>query len=233
MPRPIAKNCKGIIATKRTKQDSLAGILVQECEPCAACTNNNNELQCSCSWSELLEPTDLSAYTRLDEFKDQPEKKKRKLSKIASAVLSHSIIRNTTNSAITKESSTSTNVECIPADSNIILDSDTGNGWAPFSLALPLLKALDTLGFAAPTPIQLQTLPVALKAQNVIGAAETVPITNLGLGKNSGIRPANPPDTRATAAIISRDIAWTHCFDFGSYPRTGHASVVSSNPSIR
>ena len=44
-----------------------------------------------------------------------------------------------------------------------------------YQLNLPkkLVKALDAMGFSSPTPVQLQTVPLALEGQDVLGTAQT------------------------------------------------------------
>ena len=54
----------------------------------------------------------------------------------------------------------------------------------PFSklgLSDPILKAIDELGYKAPTPIQEKAIPVALTGKNLIAAAQT------GTGKTASI----------------------------------------------
>ncbi len=46
--------------------------------------------------------------------------------------------------------------------------------WYPFKLHAQLGRALYTKKFTTPTPIQAQTLPLALKNKDVVGVAETV-----------------------------------------------------------
>ena len=45
--------------------------------------------------------------------------------------------------------------------------------FAKFSLAQPLLKALDEVGYETPTPIQEQTIPHVLSGRDVLGQAQT------------------------------------------------------------
>ncbi len=42
-----------------------------------------------------------------------------------------------------------------------------------FGLSEPLLRAINDLGYEAPTPIQVRTIPLLLDGRNVIGQAQT------------------------------------------------------------
>ncbi|KAH9855369.1 DEAD-domain-containing protein [Lenzites betulinus] len=64
------------------------------------------------------------------------------------------------------------NVDTLPEP--IIFDAKSlVSAWAPFGLHPQLGQSLHTKGFAKPTPIQEQTLPIALKNRDVVGVAET------------------------------------------------------------
>ncbi|KAL5495218.1 DRS1 [Sanghuangporus weigelae] len=52
-------------------------------------------------------------------------------------------------------------------------DKTTHTTFTTMSLSRPLLKALTTLGFTTPTPIQTATIPVALLGKDVVGNAVT------------------------------------------------------------
>ena len=41
------------------------------------------------------------------------------------------------------------------------------------NLSEPILKSLDTMGFEEATPIQAETIPLAMKGEDVIGQAQT------------------------------------------------------------
>ncbi|MFO0270682.1 MAG: DEAD/DEAH box helicase, partial [Gemmatimonadota bacterium] len=45
--------------------------------------------------------------------------------------------------------------------------------FAALGLAPPLLSAIDALGYAEPTPIQAQAIPLILKGRDVMGLAQT------------------------------------------------------------
>eukprot|EP01053_Blabericola_migrator_P004249 Blabericola_migrator_1__4248@NODE_22_length_22262_cov_139_742014_g19_i0_p4_GENE_NODE_22_length_22262_cov_139_742014_g19_i0NODE_22_length_22262_cov_139_742014_g19_i0_p4_ORF_typecomplete_len540_score101_15DEAD/PF00270_29/1_2e47DEAD/PF00270_29/1_1e02Helicase_C/PF00271_31/1_6Helicase_C/PF00271_31/4_9e03Helicase_C/PF00271_31/2_2e24ResIII/PF04851_15/4_6e11ResIII/PF04851_15/6_8e02UTP25/PF06862_12/10UTP25/PF06862_12/0_034Flavi_DEAD/PF07652_14/0_078Flavi_DEAD/PF07652_14/6_8e03AAA_22/PF13401_6/0_13AAA_22/ len=49
----------------------------------------------------------------------------------------------------------------------------TDTEWAALGLAKPLLKALRDLGYSNPTPIQRDTIPLALAGRDILGRAET------------------------------------------------------------
>src|SRR6476619_3244072 len=42
-----------------------------------------------------------------------------------------------------------------------------------FGLSKPLMRAIDEVGYEAPTPIQLKTIPLLMTGRNVIGQAQT------------------------------------------------------------
>ena len=48
------------------------------------------------------------------------------------------------------------------------------SAWEKLGLASQLIESLGVLGYTQPTRIQAETLPFALKKQDIIGAAETV-----------------------------------------------------------
>ncbi len=53
------------------------------------------------------------------------------------------------------------------------MPSNTATAFAQFSLDPALLKALDTVGYETPSPIQAQTIPLLLQNCDVIGQAQT------------------------------------------------------------
>ncbi|EER13285.1 DEAD box ATP-dependent RNA helicase, putative, partial [Perkinsus marinus ATCC 50983] len=52
--------------------------------------------------------------------------------------------------------------------------------WASLQLSRPVLRGLNALGFAEPTPVQRDVIPVALRSQDILAMAET------GSGKTGG-----------------------------------------------
>ncbi|KAF4665752.1 putative ATP-dependent RNA helicase ddx27 [Perkinsus olseni] len=52
--------------------------------------------------------------------------------------------------------------------------------WASLQLSRPVLRGLNALGFAEPTPVQRDVIPVALRSQDILATAET------GSGKTGG-----------------------------------------------
>ena len=58
-------------------------------------------------------------------------------------------------------------------DDPSISDKTAQTSFTTMSLSRPLLKALTTLGFTTPTPIQASTIPVALLGKDVVGNAVT------------------------------------------------------------
>ena len=51
--------------------------------------------------------------------------------------------------------------------------TDTPTSFSSFSLAEPLLAAVNKLGFQQPTPVQLQAIPLALEHKDLLVSAET------------------------------------------------------------
>ncbi|ETN45958.1 uncharacterized protein HMPREF1541_00140 [Cyphellophora europaea CBS 101466] len=80
-----------------------------------------------------------------------------------------------------------------------------------FSLSRPILRAVSTLNFTSPTPIQQRTIPVALQGLDVVGSAVT------GSGKTAAFllpilerllyRPRRVPTTRVAILMPTRELA--------------------------
>jgi ATP-dependent RNA helicase DDX27 len=99
-------------------------------------------------------------------------------------------------------------------------------------LSRPILKALSELGFNNPTPIQMQTIPAALKGQDICGSAVT------GSGKTAAFvlpilerllyRDTRVPVTRVLILMPTRELAV-------QYVHTIHLSllVVNSKDYVR
>jgi ATP-dependent RNA helicase RhlE len=85
--------------------------------------------------------------------------------------------------------------------------------FASFGLSAPLLRALEGQGLAAPTPIQTQAIPEALKGRDVMGLAQT------GSGKTAAFglpmldallkegRKASPKQVRGLVLAPTRELA--------------------------
>src|SRR5690625_34303 len=52
-------------------------------------------------------------------------------------------------------------------------DSNKLTTFKELNLSEPILKSLDTMGFEEATPIQAETIPLAMKGEDVIGQAQT------------------------------------------------------------
>ncbi|RMZ83873.1 hypothetical protein DV737_g1414, partial [Chaetothyriales sp. CBS 132003] len=80
-----------------------------------------------------------------------------------------------------------------------------------FALSRPILRALGSLSFVTPTPIQARTIPVALQGLDVVGSAVT------GSGKTAAFllpilerllyRPRKVPTTRVAILMPTRELA--------------------------
>lgn len=89
------------------------------------------------------------------------------------------------------------------------------------NLSRPILKAITSLGFHKPTPIQAATIPVALLGKDVVGgavtgsgktAAFTVPMLERLLYRDKGKKAAA---TRCLVLVPTRELA-VQCFDVGT-----------------
>src|SRR5512139_500776 len=101
-------------------------------------------------------------------------------------------------------------------ESNRNLTGQTLTTFAELGLAPDILRALDEMGYATPTPIQAQVIPLALQGGDILGAAQT------GTGKtaafalpliqrllpfaNNGTSPAKHP-IRALILTPTRELA--------------------------
>ncbi|KAJ7615290.1 DEAD-domain-containing protein [Mycena polygramma] len=88
------------------------------------------------------------------------------------------------------------------------------------NLARPILKAITTLGFLKPTPIQAATIPVALLGKDVVGGAVTgsgktaafiIPMLERLLYREKGTKSAA---TRCLVLVPTRELA-VQCFEVG------------------
>ena len=85
------------------------------------------------------------------------------------------------------------------------------NAFTSFSLSRPILRALTSLAFSTPTPIQIRTIPVAMEGHDVVGSAVT------GSGKTAAFllpilerllyRPNRIAITRVTILVPTRELA--------------------------
>jgi ATP-dependent RNA helicase DDX27 len=89
------------------------------------------------------------------------------------------------------------------------------------NLSRPILKALTTVGFSKPTPIQAATIPVALLGKDVVGgavtgsgktAAFTIPMLERLLYRDKAKKAAA---TRCLVLVPTRELA-AQCFEVGT-----------------
>jgi len=105
-------------------------------------------------------------------------------------------------------------------------DSEAGpaqnhDSFLSMNLSRPLLKAITTLGFTKPTPIQAATIPVALLGKDVVGNAVTgsgktaafmIPMLERLLYRDKGKKAAA---TRCVVLVPTRELG-VQCFDVGT-----------------
>ncbi|KAH9480511.1 nucleolar DEAD-box protein required for synthesis of 60S ribosomal subunit [Psilocybe cubensis] len=105
-------------------------------------------------------------------------------------------------------------------------DSESGpteshDSFLSMNLSRPLLKAIATLGFTKPTPIQAATIPVALLGKDVVGNAVTgsgktaafmIPMLERLLFREKGKKAAA---TRCVVLVPTRELG-VQCFDVGT-----------------
>ena len=116
--------------------------------------------------------------------------------------------------------------------------------FASLGLAAPLLQALDNLGYATPTPVQIQAIPAVLAGRDLMAAAQT------GTGKTAGFAlpllqrlaaddtPVASNSVRALVLVPTRELAEQVLESFRAYGQ--HLSVgvyacyggVSINPQM-
>ncbi|KAF9229305.1 DEAD-domain-containing protein, partial [Gyrodon lividus] len=98
---------------------------------------------------------------------------------------------------------------------------DNHTSFLTMNLSRPIQKALTTLGFVSPTPIQAATIPVALLGKDVVGgavtgsgktAAFTIPLLERLLFREKGKHAAA---TRCLILVPTRELA-VQCFEMGS-----------------
>ncbi|KAJ3509447.1 hypothetical protein NLJ89_g5219 [Agrocybe chaxingu] len=104
-------------------------------------------------------------------------------------------------------------------------DSESGptathDSFLTMNLSRPILKALTTLGFSKPTPIQASTIPVALLGKDVVGNAVTgsgktaafiIPMLERLLYREKGKKAAA---TRCVILVPTRELG-VQCYDVG------------------
>ncbi|KAJ6575136.1 P-loop containing nucleoside triphosphate hydrolase protein [Mycena capillaripes] len=101
-----------------------------------------------------------------------------------------------------------------------IISTEEHASFLTMNLARPILKAITTLGFLKPTPIQAATIPVALLGKDVVGGAVTgsgktaafiIPMIERLLYREKGTKSAA---TRCLVLVPTRELA-VQCFEVG------------------
>ncbi|KAJ6519840.1 DEAD-domain-containing protein [Mycena sanguinolenta] len=101
-----------------------------------------------------------------------------------------------------------------------VVSTDEHSSFLTMNLSRPILKAITTLGFLKPTPIQAATIPVALIGKDVVGGAVTgsgktaafiIPMLERLLYRDKGNKSAA---TRCLVLVPTRELA-VQCFDVG------------------
>ncbi|KII94365.1 hypothetical protein PLICRDRAFT_133018 [Plicaturopsis crispa FD-325 SS-3] len=102
-----------------------------------------------------------------------------------------------------------------------VAPSEAHSSFLTMNLSRPILKAVTTLGFLKPTPIQAATIPVALLGKDVVGgavtgsgktAAFTIPMLERLLYRDKGKKAAA---TRCLVLVPTRELA-VQCFEVGT-----------------
>jgi ATP-dependent RNA helicase DDX27 len=102
-----------------------------------------------------------------------------------------------------------------------IASTEVHSSFLTMNLSRPILKALTTVGFSKPTPIQAATIPVALLGKDVVGgavtgsgktAAFTIPMLERLLYRERGKKAAA---TRCLVLVPTRELA-AQCFEVGT-----------------
>ena len=98
--------------------------------------------------------------------------------------------------------------------------SESHSSFLTMNLSRPLLKAITTLGFHSPTPIQAATIPVGLLGKDIVGNAVTgsgktaafiIPMIERLLYRERGKKAAA---TRCVILVPTRELA-VQCYDVG------------------
>ena len=101
------------------------------------------------------------------------------------------------------------------------VSTKTHDSFITMNLSRPLLKALTTMGFQKPTPIQAATIPMALLGKDIVGgavtgsgktAAFTIPMLERLLYREKGKTAAA---TRCLVLVPTRELA-VQCYDVGT-----------------
>jgi ATP-dependent RNA helicase DDX27 len=98
-------------------------------------------------------------------------------------------------------------------------ETDNASSFSALNLSRPLVRALTTLSFSTPTPIQASTIPVALEGHDVLGSAVT------GSGKTAAFmipslerlmyrERSGPGEIRVLILVPTRELA-VQCADVG------------------
>jgi ATP-dependent RNA helicase DDX27 len=102
-----------------------------------------------------------------------------------------------------------------------VVSSEIHSSFLTMNLSRPIVKALTTVGFNKPTPIQAATIPVALLGKDVVGgavtgsgktAAFTIPMLERLLYRDRGKKAAA---TRCLVLVPTRELA-VQCFEVGT-----------------
>ncbi|KAK0478485.1 DEAD-domain-containing protein [Armillaria novae-zelandiae] len=106
-------------------------------------------------------------------------------------------------------------------DSEIVPSSEEHSSFLTMNLSRPIVKALTTIGFQKPTPIQAAAIPVALLGKDIVGgavtgsgktAAFTIPMLERLLYREKGKKAAA---TRCLVLVPTRELA-VQCYDVGT-----------------
>src|SRR5439155_7130903 len=83
------------------------------------------------------------------------------------------LVKNGQVTADTADTNTADTVEPSQAETVAAEGEATDDGFRQFGLSAPVLRALDELGFEAPTPVQQATIRLLMEGRVVIAQAQT------------------------------------------------------------
>lgn len=103
---------------------------------------------------------------------------------------------------------------------------NTNGVFSDLNIAPALLEILNRKGFVSPTPIQKQSIPIAISGKDVIGIAQTGTGKTLAFGIPTAQRLAAAPNTKALILVPTRELAVQVNESFAIFRTIGVKPVV-------